>query len=128
MTGYAAVEKEKNMTMIGELREEQTRHEAGSKLQKLLCWAELHIADQFDAISELEDEAKRLIKENESLRVAMRCFSELLGEADKFLQRESFEFGADVFAKDFAPWRNIMAAHGMKQDGTPIARRKKKAA
>ena len=55
----------------------------------------------------------------------MRCFSELIGEASKYLTRESFELSPDTFARDFAPWRNVMAANGMKQDGAPIAKRKK---
>ena len=114
------------MTMMERLREEQAKHEPGSDLQKLLCWAELHIGDQFDRICELEGEEERLTDENENLRTAMRCFSELFVEAGKFLDRASFEFSTDTFAKDLAPWRNIMAANGMKQDGTAIKTRKRK--
>lgn len=116
------------MTMIERLRLEQANQEPGSELQKLLCWAELHIADQFDRICELEDEEERLSVENESLRTAMRRFSELFEDAGKLLDSAAFEFSPDTFAKDLAPWRNIMAAYGMKQDGSPIKGRKKKEA
>ena len=119
---------EKEMTAITTLRNEIVKHPADSDVVRLLSWAELTMGDLHDHIFELEEEAQRLTKENESLRTAMRCFSDLIEEANRFLQKKSFEFGADVFAKDFAPWRNVMAANGMKQDGAPIARRKKKAA
>ena len=116
-------------TLLPKLREEAAKHEAGSDLQKILCWAELHIGDQFDRISELEGEEERLTKEVESLRTSMLCFSELLGEAGKYLQSSARQFDPIEFAKDLAPWRNLMAANGLKPDGTvPKPKRLKKAA
>lgn len=111
--------------LLPRLRDEATKH-GGTETGKLLAWAELHIGDQFDRITELEEDEERLTKECEQLRTAMNCFAELFEEAAKFLRSESYEVRPDVFARDLAPWRNMMAAHGMKQDGTAITSRKKK--
>ena len=116
------------MTMIERLREEQAKHEPGSELQKLLCWAELHIADQFDRISELEDEYAEV--QNELLQ-RVRALNEvrgLLAATSDYILKENFSLPCDTFAKDFAPWRNVMAANGMNQDGTATKTRKRKAA
>lgn len=105
-------------TLLPRLREEAAKHEAGSDLQKLLCWAELHIADQFDRICELEGEEERLTKECEQFRTAMNCFAEFFDEAGKYLRSSSHQFDPIDFAKDLAPWRNLLAANGLKADGT----------
>ena len=44
------------MTAITQLREEIEKHKAGSSTARLLSWAELQIMDQFDQISELQDD------------------------------------------------------------------------
>lgn len=44
------------MTAITRLREEIARHPSGSNVARLLSWAELTIADQFDVIDELQQE------------------------------------------------------------------------
>lgn len=115
------------MTGLTMLRDEIKNHSADSSVGKLLAWAEIHIGDQFDRICELEDETKELAAENEKLRMALSCVGELMNEVGKFIQSENFEISPDTFARDFAPWRNIMAANGMKQDGTEIKKRTKKA-
>lgn len=116
------------MTMIERLRLEQANHEPGSELQKLLCWAELHIADQFDRICELEDELKAMTPDIEQRTRALNEVRGLLMAMSDYILKENFSLPIDTFAKDFAPWRNIMAAYGMKQDGSPIKGRKKKEA
>ena len=115
------------MTMMDRLREEQAKHEPGSELQKLLCWAELHIADQFDRISELEDEAASMSQELQQRVRALNEVRGLLMATGDYILKENFSVPCDTFARDFAPWRNIMAANGMNQDGTPVKSRKKKA-
>jgi len=113
--------------MITELRAEQKKHGAGSQLQKLLCWAELHIADQFSQITELEQELKQAEVENGQLRMALHLSSGALEVVHKFTKAKAFEIPPDTFARDFAPWTNIMAANGMKTDGAPIAKKGRKA-
>ena len=43
-----------------------------------------------------------------------------------YILKENFDLPMDTFAKDFAPWRNVMAAHGVEPYAKP--RRVKKAA
>lgn len=44
------------MTAVTQLREEITKHPAGSTTARLLSWAELQILDQMDTIYELQDD------------------------------------------------------------------------
>ena len=43
-----------------------------------------------------------------------------------YILKENFDMSMETFAKDFAPWRNVMAAHGVEPYAKP--RRVKKAA
>ena len=36
-----------------------------------------------------------------------------------YILKENFDLPMDTFAKDFAPWRNIMAAHGVEPYAKP---------
>ena len=114
-------------TMLQRLREEQAKHEPGSELQKLLCWAELHIADQFERICELEEEVEADCKDLDQRVRALNEVRGLMMAMSDYILEENFSMPMDTFARDFAPWRNVMAANGMNQDGTPVKRKKKAA-
>lgn len=118
----------KMTTMLQRLRQEQAKHAPGSELQKLLCWAELHIGDQFDRICELEDELKAMTPDLEQRVRALNEVRGLMMATSDYILKENFSFPMETFARDFAPWRNVMAANGMNQDGTPVKSRKKKEA
>lgn len=113
--------------MLQRLRDEQAKHEAGSELQKLLCWAEVHIADITERLLELEDEISEANEKIKQRATAMNEVRGLLEASVEYLRKEDFSFSPAEFAKDYAPWRNIMAAYGFNQDGTPSKQRKKKA-
>ena len=115
-------------TLLQRLRDEQAKHAPGSELQKLLCWAELHIGDQFDRISELEEVLASVSKELDVRTRAMDEVSALMSAASEFVRPESYRFPSDIFAKDCAPWRNILAANGLRPDGSPAKQRREKKA
>lgn len=107
------------MTMLQRLRDEQANYPPGSELQKLLCWAELHIADQFDRIDELESDLKRVESELEQRITALKQIQLLLSATGDYILTENFSAPVDSFAKDYAPWRNILAINGFNQNGEP---------
>lgn len=115
-------------TMLQRLRDEQAKHAPGSELQKLLCWAELHIGEQFDRISELEEDLASVSKELDVRTSAMQEVSRHLSAAAEFVRPESYRFPSDIFAKDLAPWRNVLAANGLRPDGSPAKQRREKKA
>ena len=112
------------MTVITEIREELTKHAATSNIARLLSWAELHTGDQFDRICELEEELKQSNAEADNLRMALHLATGGLDVIRGYMKSENVEIAHSVFAKDFAPWTNIMSAHGMKPDGTSKKSRK----
>ena len=116
----------KMTTMLQRLRQEQAKHAPGSELQKLLCWAELHIGDQFDRICELEDELKAMTPDLEQRVRALNEVRGLMMAMSDYILKENFSLPMDTFARDFAPWRNVMAAHGVEPYAKP--KRMKKAA
>ena len=120
----ATTTEENTMTMMTMLRDEQKKHKAGSDLQKLLCWAELHIADQFDRIVELEDEIALLQKDNERRCHALNQVRGLLVATGDYILSENFDLPVDTFARDFAPFKNAMAAHGVEPYANPKRRKK----
>ena len=73
-------------TLLQRLRDEQAKHAPGSELQKLLCWAELHIGDLFDRISELEEDLASVSKELDVRNRAMDEVSVLLSAASEFVR------------------------------------------
>ena len=116
----------KMTTMLQRLRQEQAKHAPGSELQKLLCWAELHIGDQFDRICELEDELKAMAPDIEQRVRALNEVRGLMMAMSDYILKENFSLPMETFARDFAPWRNVMAANGMNQDGSPVKSQKRK--
>ena len=113
------------MTALKMLRDELNKHPASSDLYKLIAWAELHIGDQFDRICELEEEIKELAADNERRCHALNQVRALLNGTSKYILDENFDMPVETFARDLAPWRNIMAANGMKPDGSEIKKTKK---
>ena len=115
-------------TLLQRLRDEQAKHAPGSELQKLLCWAELHIGDQFDRISELEEDLASVSKELDVRISAMQEISKHLSAASEFARPEDYRFQDGVFSRDYSSWRNILAANGLRPDGSPAKQRREKKA
>lgn len=114
------------MTAITTLRNEIVKYPADSDVARLLSWAELTMGDLHDHIFELEAEVK-LLEEDKLRRVrAMNEVRGLIVMTADYILRENFDMPVDTFARDFAPYRNAMAYHGVEPYLKP--KRAKKAA
>ena len=114
------------MTAITTLRNAIAKHHADSEVARLLSWAELTMGDLHDHIFELEEEVKALREDKERRCRALNETRGLLGAICDYILKENFDMPMDTFAKDYAPWQNIMAAHGVEPYAKP--KRAKKAA
>lgn len=115
------------MSAITTLRDEIARHPADSDVARLLSWAELTMGDLHDRIFELEEEV-RLLEADKLRRVtALNEVRNSLGAMSDHILRENFDMPADTFARDFAPFQNVMAqGHVVAHHGVaPYAKQKK---
>ena len=96
------------------LREEAAKHPAGSETASILAWAEIELGDRAERIFELEDDQKRANECTSKYQLALKQLHEALGITAKYAGRESHELIADDFARDFAPYKNVMAYHGVE--------------
>ena len=114
------------MTAITTLRNAIAKHPADSEVARLLCWAELTMCDLHDRIFELEEEVQLL--EADKLR-RVKALNEVRGLMDamsRYILTKNFDFPLDTLIRDFAPYKNVMAHHGVEPYAKP--KRKKKAA
>ncbi len=107
------------MTAITTLRNEIVKHPADSDVVRLLSWAELTMSDLHDHIFELEEEVKLLREDKERRCRALNETRGLMMAMSDYILKENFDMSAEIFAKDFAPWRNAMAAHGVEPYAKP---------
>ena len=107
------------MTAITTLRNEIVKHPADSDGARLLSWAELTIGDLHDHIFELDEEVKALREDKERRCRALNETRGLLEAICDYILKENFDMPMDTFSKDFAPWRNVMAAHGVEPYAKP---------
>ena len=114
------------MTAITTLRNEIVKHPADSEVARLLSWAELTMGDLHDRIFELEEEVKLLEADKVRRVTALNEVRGLMGAMGDYILKENFDLPASTFARDFAPWRNVMAHHGIEPYAKP--KRMKKAA
>ena len=114
------------MTALSDLRTEAARHPDGITAKRILTWAEIHIADQFDIICELEDDNKRLYAECAALRQALLSAEVNAAELAEQARAAAYRVTDDAFGKDYAPFQNMLAAHGLKPDGSVKKPRKQK--
>jgi hypothetical protein len=114
------------MTAITTLRNAIAKHPADSEVARLLSWAELTMGDLHDRIYELEAEIDLLREDKRRRCTALNETRALMSAISDYILKENFDMPMDTFAKDYAPWRNIMAAHGVEPYAKP--KRAKKAA
>lgn len=107
------------MTAITTLRNAIAKHPADSEVARLLSWAELTMGDLHDHIFELEEEVKLLREDKERRCKALNETRALMSAISDYILKENFDMPMDTFAKDYAPWRNIMAAHGVEPYAKP---------
>lgn len=114
------------MTAITTLRNAIAKHPADSEVARLLSWAELTMGDLHDRIFELEEEVKMLEADKMRRVTALNEVRGLMIAMSNYILHENFDMPVDTFAKDFAPFRNVMAHHGVEPYAKP--KRTKKAA
>ena len=107
------------MTAITTLRNAIAKHPADSEVARLLSWAELTMGDLHDRIFELEEEVKLLEADKVRRVTALNETRGLMMAMSDYILKENFDLPMDTFAKDFAPWRNVMAAHGVEPYAKP---------
>ena len=82
---------------------------------------------QGDALERINDMETALVKaenDRDKYRLALIQIQEALGVVGKYAMLESTEIDAEIFARDFAPWINIMAHHGIEPYAKPKRARK----
>jgi hypothetical protein len=114
------------MTAITTLRNAIAKHPADSEVARLLSWAELTMGDLHDRIFELEEEVKLLEADKVRRVTALNEVRGLMGAMGDYILKENFDLPASTFARDFAPFQNAMAHHGIEPYAKP--KRMKKAA
>ena len=107
------------MTAITTLRNEIAKHSSDSDIARLLSWAELTMGDLHDHIYELEAEIELLREDKKRRRIALNETRGLMQAMCDYILKENFDMSMETFAKDFAPWRNVMAAHGVEPYAKP---------
>ncbi len=106
------------------MRGEATKLPPDSATHKMLVWAEMELGERADRIFELEDELKRAQADADKYRLALMQVKEALQVVVKHAMLESYEISADDFARDFAPYKNAMAHHGIEPYAKPKRTRK----
>ncbi|MCF8156328.1 MAG: hypothetical protein K9K35_10020 [Rhodoferax sp.] len=109
------------MTTLTQMREAAALLPTDDPVRKALIWADMELGDRYDQICELEEENDRLCDENNKLVQAMQAAKELIDSVSADLRNAIWQPAPP--AVDHAPFKNIMAAHGVE----PYAKAKRKA-
>ncbi len=103
------------------------RREGESELEYLrrkeVCFG-LWQADALERISDLEADLAQAKADRDKYRLALNQLHEALFVAQRYAMLQGNEMSADVFARDFAPFRNVMAHHGVEPYAKPKKARK----
>jgi hypothetical protein len=75
--------------------------------------------DALERIGELERYLKEATADLDKYRLALIQLNGALEIAAKFAMMEAHEISADDFARDFAPFRNVMVHHGVEPYAKP---------
>ena len=74
----------------------------------------LTMGDLHDRIFELEEEVELLEADKKRKALVLNVVQKNMEEMNSYVLKENFEFPASTFARDFAPFRNVMAHHGVE--------------
>lgn len=97
-------------------------HPEGSHVRKLLTWAAIELPDRAARIAELEADDCHRLTECERLREALCTIKASLAVIGDYSRSQAFHLGVEdnTFARDFAPFINIMGIHHKDPDyGNP---------
>ena len=82
--------------------------------------------DALERMRDLEADLEKVAADRDKYRLALNQLHEALFIAQRYAMLQGHEMSADSFARDFAPFRNVMAHHGVEPYAKP--RRSKKTA
>ena len=105
-------------SVIEQYKEEALLHPEGSRARKLLNWASMELPDRAAIIIELEETDGERLKEGEKLREALCTIKAALEVVGNYAKDQAFHLGFEqnTFARDFAPFINLMGAHHKDPD------------
>ena len=110
------------MNVAQEYTAEALLHPEDSRARKLLTWAAIELPDRAARIAELEGDDDHRLKECERLREALCAIKAALEVVSGHALKSAFHLGfeGNTFARDFAPFINLMGIHHQDPDyGTP---------
>lgn len=104
--------------IVAEFEAEAALHPEGSRARKLLTWAAFELPDRAARIAELEEDDDHRLKECEKLREALCTIKAALEVVGDYSRSQAFHLGfeGNTFARDFAPFINIMGIHHKDPD------------
>lgn len=70
-------------------------------------------ADALQRIHDLEAECEALHEDKRRRVLALNATRNILNAVSDMILKENFDMPIDAFAKDYAPWINVMAHHGV---------------
>ena len=76
--------------------------------------ASVQMGNWFEACQDLRVRLEALEIDNLKYRVALQSVHEAAGVVARYAGLEAHEFGDDSFARDFAPFKNVMVANGVE--------------
>lgn len=93
-------------------------HPEGSNARRLLTWASIELPDRAARIAELEEDDEHRLKECERLREALCTVKAALEVVGNYSRSQAFHLGfeGNTFARDFAPFINLMGIHHKDPD------------
>lgn len=80
--------------------------------------------DALERMRDLEADLAQAEADRDKYRLALNQLHEALGIAANYAMLQGHEMSADTFARDFAPFRNVMAYHGVEPYAKPKRVRK----
>jgi len=104
--------------VVEQYEDEARLHPVGSQARKLLYWAAIELPDRAERIAELEEDDDNRLKECEQLRQALCTIKAALEVVSNYARDQAFHLGfeGNTFARDFAPFINLMGIHHKDPD------------
>lgn len=107
---------------ICELRREAEKHPVGSTAARMLSWAEIQIGELTTRVLELEEQAQDDRREMDRCRMALHLIEQSMDTLSTLAAQAVNPNRLQLYFQDFAPFRNVMAFHGVE----PYAKKPRK--
>ena len=109
------------MSTFDAFKTEADLHPVDSNVHKLLMWAYMQLQDNAAQIAELNEDDTSRSNENDQLRESLLTIKHALTVVAEYAGTQGFSLGKanTTFARDFAPFINIMNHHSDPDYGKP---------